>query len=961
MVSLQATSSGKPNRQENSGWTSQEIMRCITILRICALAACLAGGTRLEAQLAANYTIAPVAGAPRSLGDNGPAISALLWSPQGVSVDPAGNLYIADSGNTRIRKVTPGGIITTVAGTSPGFSGDAGPASVAQLSYPAKAVASSNGDIYVVDSANNRIRRVAPNGIISTVAGTGQSGFAGEGDLALNAQFSYPRDIAIDSTGSLIVLDTNNRRLRRFSPGGKITTIAGSGVFGLFGDQGPATQAQFASPWGFAVDSSGNIYIADTFNHRIRKITSDGTVTSIAGQNSPGFSGDNGPASFAQLNRPTSVAVDSAGNVYIADTSNHRMRKIDARGTITTVAGTGANGFAGDNGPASSAQLNLPESVAVDAGGNILVADTGNHRIRRISASGMITTIAGSDPGAGDNGPAARALLFQPSGVAFDTSGNLYIADSSNNRIRRVAIDGNITTVAGTGSSGYSGDNGSAQRAQLNGPTGITFDRTGSLYIADTGNNVIRRVAGGVITTVAGTGVADNTGDGGPALTATLYNPSAVAFDRSGNMLIADSANNRIRVVNGSGIITAFAGDPAGLPGDAGDNGPARNAVFDYPIALAVDPSNNVYVSDYFNNRVRKISAGTAVITAFAGTGVPGAGGDGGSAAQARLHLPAGISFDRDQNLYIADLLNNRIRVVSTNGVISTIAGVGVPGQGGDFGPALSAFLASPRDVAVDATGNVYFSDQDNDAVRRLSAQSTSIRTIVNAASGSAGFVAPGEAVTILGSRLGPNTGVSGTGGSGAYAASLSGTRVLFDGIAAPLLYASTNQINLIVPYEIAGRSSVQVRVETNGIPGDAFTLTVRDASPGLFTTDSSGQGQAAAVNENGRLNSAANPAAPGSIIALYATGEGQTNPAGSSGRVVGGDVNALPQPLQKVVVLIQGIPAQILYAGAAPSAAGLMQINVRIPASVAPSDRVLVDLAVGSFAAQPGVTIAVR
>ncbi len=936
------------------------LMRCTSIAPSCVLAAFIACTGGVQAQTS-NYTIEPVAGAQHASGDNGPATAALLWSPQGVSVDAAGNLIIADTGNGRIRRVTPGGLITTIAGSTPGHSGENVNATSAQLAYPSKAVVAPTGDIYIADGGNHQIRRVSPGGVITTIAGTGQSGFPKETDLALSSLFTYPRDIAVDASGNLLVLDTGNGRLWRFTPGGRLSAVAGSGVFGFYGDQGPARDAQLASPWGMAVDRGGVIYIADTMNNRVRRIGTDGVITTIAGLNESGFSGDNGQATFARLNRPTAIAVDGSGNVYVADTGNNRIRKIDSRGIITTIAGTATGGFSGDNGPGTSAQLNMPESLALDAAGNLYIADTSNHRVRKLSPQGIMSTVAGSDTGAGDNGPALNALLFQPSGLAFDSSGNLYIADTLNNRIRRVSPDGNIITVAGNGSAGYSGDNGPATRAQLNNPNGVAVDRAGTLYIADTFNNVIRRVAGGTISTVAGTGVLGNTGDGGPASAATLFNPNAVAVGTNNNVYIADSGNNRIRVVDPSGAINNFAGDPTGVPGVGGDNISARDSKFDYPRGLAVDAAGNVYVSDYFNNRIRRIASGTNVISNYAGTGVGSFGGDGGPATQALLHLPAGIAFDRDQNLYVADLLNDRIRVIAPNGVISTIAGMGIPGNGGDYGPALSALLYSPAGVAVDAQGNVYFSDQDNNEVRRLVTETTSIRTIVNAASGTAGFVAPGEVVTIFGTRLGPGNGVSGSAPGGLFGSAAGGTRVLFDGVAAPILYAGSNQVNVIVPYEVGGKSTVRVQVETNGNLGAAFSVAVRDAAPGLFTSDSSGRGQAAALNENGTLNSPSNPAAPDSIVTLFATGEGQTIPNGITGRVVSGDVNFLPRPLQRVTVQIQGIAAQILYAGAAPQSAGLMQINVRVPGNLTPGDRVSVDLTVGTFAAQPTVTIAVR
>ena len=669
------------------------------------------------AQAPATFSIQTLAGRTRSLGDGGPATSAILWAPRGVSVDAAGNLYIADTGNAHIRRVTPSGVISTVAGTSPGYSGDGGPAVSAQLSYPTKAVVTASGDVYIIDAANNRVRRINADGSVTTVAGSGKPGFSGDDGPAASADLNSPYDIATDAAGNLYIADTNNYRIRRITPQGSITTVAGSGLFGFYGDNGPAARAAFALPHGVAVDSAGNIYISDTLNNRIRKVAKDGTVTTIAGSNLTGSGGDNGQAGFASLNRPAGIAVDRSGNVYFADSGNNRVRRVSTQGIIATVAGNGANGFAGDNGPAVSAQLSDPEDVAIDAAGNIYIADTENHRIRKVSPEGIITTVAGSDPAAGDGGPATSALLFQPSGVAVDASGNTYISDKLNNRVRRITKAGVITTIAGTGAAGYAGDGGSATRAQLNHPEGLAFDAAGNLYIADTANNVIRRVTtSGVISTVAGTGEYGNKGDSGAATAAQLANPNAVALDSAGKLYIADSANNRVRFVDTSGVIRNLAGDPKGQPGYEGNGGSPTLAKFYYPRGVAVDQNGNVYVSDYFNCVIWRVAPAANRINTMAGT--PQSCGAG-----SKLNLPAGIALDSSRNLYVADLLNNRVAKIATNGSITTLAGSGALGYAGDGGPALSAALNSPRDVALDSNGNVYISDQGNNVVRALTVE----------------------------------------------------------------------------------------------------------------------------------------------------------------------------------------------------------------------------------------------
>ena len=301
------------------------------------------------------------------------------------------------------------------------------------------------------------------------------------------------------------------------------------------------------SPWGVVTDSAGSLYVADLEDSRVRKV-SNGLIDAAAGNGVYGYSGDNGPALSAELAYPYGVAVDAAGNLYIADTNNSRIRKV-SNGAISTVAGNGTAGYSGDNGPATSAQLNYPTAVAVDAAGDLYIADTQNNRIRKVS-NGAIVTIAGNGTAgySGDNGPAAAAQLNSPYGVALDSAGNLYIADRYNSRIRKVS-NGAIVTVAGNGASGYSGDDGPATSAELSYPAGVAVDSAGDLYIADGGNSRIRRVSNGTIATIAGNGIAGFSGDNGPATSAELYEPLAVALDSAGNVYIADDGNNRIRVL----------------------------------------------------------------------------------------------------------------------------------------------------------------------------------------------------------------------------------------------------------------------------------------------------------------------------------------------------------------------------------------------------------------------------
>jgi len=340
-----------------------------------------------------------------------------------------------------------------------------------------------------------------PNGIIDTVAGTNGYGFSGDGNPATNASLWYPYNLAFDAGGNCYIADADNLRVRKVTASGTITTVAGNGSKGYAGNNGPATNASLYYPSGVAADNAGNLYIADDENYRVRKVSAMGVITTLAGTGSGAYSGDNGAATNAAVNYPQGVACDAAGNVYIADTFNNRIRKVNTNGIITTVAGNGTPAYTGNNGAATNASLYWPAGVTVDAAGNLYIADTLNERVRKVGTNGIITTVAGNGVAgyAGDGGAGTNASLSGPAAVAVDGWGNLYIADNNNNLIRRVATNGIITTVAGNAaaagsSGGYSGDGTAAINAWLDNPQGVGFDAAGNLYIADTLNNRVRRV-----------------------------------------------------------------------------------------------------------------------------------------------------------------------------------------------------------------------------------------------------------------------------------------------------------------------------------------------------------------------------------------------------------------------------------------------------------------------------------
>jgi uncharacterized protein (TIGR03437 family) len=741
-----------------------------------------------------------------------------------------------------------------------------------------------------------------------------------------------------------------------------VTTVAGSD---WVGDRGPATQALLFQAEGVATDSAGNLYIAEAQGHRVRQVSPAGVIRTIAGTGQPGFSGDGGPADSAQLNAPYGLAFDNRGNLYIADLGNARVRRVAPDGSIASVAST---------------PLVSPRNLAVDSGGNLYISDFDGQQIYKLGPDGALasfvgglrypTALAVDRSGAlyiadsenrvvrkFDRGvltPIAAAAT--PTGLAFDATGTLYIADSSSGQILKVppagglfstlpvsardlafgpdgslyvsagsplqslverVLPGPARIVAGGGSTAY-GDQGDARDARLNHPTGVAVDALGNIYIADRDNHRIRRVApDGIITTIAGTGAPGSTGDNGPATLARLNGPSSVSLDAAGDLYIADTGNHRVREFAPGGIMQAVASTVS-------------------PVDAAVDAAGNVYIAD----------AGTQWIYQALVTGVvaPFLGG---------LRSPGGITVDRDGNLYYTDTAAGRVWKRGASGIVTeqgagqwvnprglavseagdvfvADSGLGrilrVDSSGSVTPLAVDGTIGTPWDVAVGPGGMLYVADPVGNRVRALTPGQVAPVTsadAVNAASLTPGPLAPGMLVAILGT------------GKVAGAAA---TKVLFAGFPAAILAIDDSRILVQAPVQIAGMSQVQIEIRKEGVSTAVLSAAVSDVAPALFTSAS---GQAAAVNEDGTLNSADHPVSRGSWISLYGTGQG---------------IGGLP-----VAVRIGGYSAEVLYSGAVAGYPGLFQINARVPAGYMAPGILGVVVTVGQSESPSGVSIAVQ
>jgi len=596
--------------------------------------------------------VSTFAGTPDIFGTaDGTGAAARFHFPRGVATDGADNVYVADEGNNTIRKITPDGVVTTLAGRA-GFSGSGdGIGAAARFDSPVGVATDNAGNVYVADMFNNAIRKVTPAGVVSTLAGT--AGVFGSADgTGAAASFFFPRGVVTDGAGNVYVADTSNHTIRKITPAGVVSTLAGTaGAAGSADATG--TAASFRFPRGIATDSAGNLYVSELVNNTIRKITPAGVVTTLAGT-AGGVGSVDGTGAAASFNFPSSVATDSASNVYVAD-GNHTIRKVTPAGVVSTLAGT--SGVSGSTDAAgAAARFNSPAGVATDSAGNVYVADSSNNTIRKITPAGAVTTLAGTAGVSGSSdGTGAAASFNFPRGIATDGAGNVYVADTSNNTIRKITSSGVVTTLAGTASFSGGSSDGTGTAASFNFPQGLATDSAGNIYVADSDNNTIRKITpAGVVTTLAGTAGVFGSADGTGA-TASFDFPCGIATDSVGNVYVADSGNSTIRKITPAGVVSTLAGTAA-LSGSADGTGAA--ASFNFPFGIAADSAGNVYVADLDNSTIRQITPTGFVVTVvgrarqaeFAPGPLPGL-----------LAFPLGVAVS-GRSLYIA--LNNGVAVV---------------------------------------------------------------------------------------------------------------------------------------------------------------------------------------------------------------------------------------------------------------------------------------------------------
>jgi len=717
--------------------------------------------------------------------------------------------------------------ITTILGETPGAPNGV-PALSVSLNLPTGVASDGKGNVYVSLRGYHQVVKIDATGILSLVAGTGAFGTqgpSGDGGPATSATLSVPLGLALDSAGNLYIADAGSNRIRMVDTKGMIHTFAGNGNNANRGDGGPAISASLNTPTAIVFDAKGDLLIADTGNNEIRMVSLSGIMSKVAGTGNAAFDGYNGTAATAAFSGPTGVAVDQSGNIYVSDTGNQLVRMISTAGITSVIAGFASQkGAFGDGRQAATAEVNNPGSLVFDTAGNLYIADIGNDRVRRIAPNGVISNYAGSGTvGAGGDGGYAIAANLNLQAIGIDPQNNLLIADGGNYRVRFVsAASGFIATIGGNGLITYN-----PQNLLRNGDT---------LYFSDTNANRIRQfsITAGAssISLLAGNGQSTFDAGDDVALTTRLNAPRGIAMDGAGNIYFADSKNDAVRKITPEGALVTLAGNATTI--DAGDGGLATAAVVDGPVdvAIAGNGSGNLYILEQQGNKVRVITPNGNIAT-YAGTGLPGApSSPTGVALSQPLNAPQGLAVDTTGALYIADTGNNLIRKVTTDGKIATVAGSGASGYTGDGGAATSAALRSPTAVAVDSFGNLFIADTRNDVIREVGADGI-IGTVagIPATTPVAGFNGDGSPATSY-SLNQPNAVAIGSGCSILVADT--GNQRIREVFPAVAYFVTTNPPGLKV---IADGQTVSTPVTLNWLPGTSHQLNALSPQSGTTGT----------------------------------------------------------------------------------------------------------------------------